>query len=361
MLIQCTKKLLDELNMQPMVVQEELPLFSWHANIITLNRRKTIVLVNDSNRYIIVLHALKAKDFKNIDEIIINSIRETLQAECIKGEIIEQFLTYSPGIIYAKTKDRSLVARMNKGCDCVFFYGDLLNTDSINQSAINLRASCYMVGDGKGNYICPNEMIYGDLEIFSKQSIFRCAAVELKITLGLENHTIWRKITVPYHITFKELHDIMQIVFDWRDYHLHEFYIFDGDQPIVNLVCSADAFEYPNDVPMILENDIKISEYISKYSRIQYNYDFGDNWQHYIEVGKIIEDYTQNFPVCLSGEGNAPPEDVGGEGGYDEFLEAIADPSHPEHKGMIDWAKMQWYRNFDIEIVNKRLKTSLKK
>ena len=35
---------------------------------------------------------------------------------------------------------------------------------------------------------------------------------------------------------------------------------------------------------------------------------------------------------CIA-EGNAcPPEDVGGAPGYEEFLDAINDPRHPEHK-----------------------------
>jgi len=54
MLIRCTKKLLDELKIKPNLELEEEPLFSWHANLLNINHRKTVVLVNDSNRYIIV-------------------------------------------------------------------------------------------------------------------------------------------------------------------------------------------------------------------------------------------------------------------------------------------------------------------
>ena len=74
MLIQCTKKLLDELNIKPSI-KEEKPFFSWHANLLTINRRKTVVLMNNKNRYIIVLHGLKAKDKKNIDSTIITAIK----------------------------------------------------------------------------------------------------------------------------------------------------------------------------------------------------------------------------------------------------------------------------------------------
>ena len=39
----------------------------WHTNLIRVNRRKAVVLVNDENRYVIILHGLKAKDFKRLD------------------------------------------------------------------------------------------------------------------------------------------------------------------------------------------------------------------------------------------------------------------------------------------------------
>lgn len=38
MLIQCTKKLLDHIKVKPATPEDKAPLFSWHANIITLNR-----------------------------------------------------------------------------------------------------------------------------------------------------------------------------------------------------------------------------------------------------------------------------------------------------------------------------------
>ena len=58
------KETLDELKIKEIIHIDKQSLFSWHANLITVNRRKTCVLVNDNNRYVIVLYELKAKDFK---------------------------------------------------------------------------------------------------------------------------------------------------------------------------------------------------------------------------------------------------------------------------------------------------------
>ena len=41
--------------------------------------------------------------------------------------------------------------------------------------------------------------------------------------------------------------------------------------------------------------------------------------------------------MTKSGAQACPPEDVGGIPGFYEFLEAIKDPKHPEHKSYMEW------------------------
>ncbi len=114
MLIRCTKKLLDKLNIKTGENIEGDPLFSWHANLITMSRRKAVVLVNDRNRYVIVLYGLKAKDFKELDDHIRQAIRETFQEEGIKNEIIEKYINHSKEIYYTKTKDTNSLSIVMK-------------------------------------------------------------------------------------------------------------------------------------------------------------------------------------------------------------------------------------------------------
>ena len=65
---------------------------------------------------------------------------------------------------------------------------------------------------------------------------------------------------------------------------------------------------------------------------ITYRYDFGDDWHHTITLESIVEGYPVGYPMLLEAEGNCPPEDVGGSGGFDYFLEAWNHPEHPEHE-----------------------------
>ncbi|MCK4797440.1 MAG: hypothetical protein KAT05_08670 [Spirochaetes bacterium] len=49
---------------------------------------------------------------------------------------------------------------------------------------------------------------------------------------------------------------------------------------------------------------------------MNYEYDFGDGWEHVIALEKII-DSAEKFKIkCIKGEMCCPPEDCGGIGGY---------------------------------------------
>jgi hypothetical protein len=42
--------------------------------------------------------------------------------------------------------------------------------------------------------------------------------------------------------------------------------------------------------------------------------------------------------VCIEGERARPPDDCGGVGGYEDFLEIIMNPDHEEYEPMLEWA-----------------------
>jgi hypothetical protein len=58
-------------------------------------------------------------------------------------------------------------------------------------------------------------------------------------------------------------------------------------------------------------------------SSFEYHYDFGDNWSHDILLESIsLAIPRKRYPTCVAGALSAPPEDVGGIGGYQRYLEA---------------------------------------
>lgn len=207
-------------------------------------------------------------------------------------------------------------------------------------------------------------------------------AYQVKISLIDSEPQIWRRIIIPADITFKRLHDTIQFSMGWHDYHLYEF---DFPQEKICITNDEESFEefkfystkYKDKkltkkedphgiIAKIVETTVrkaqtlKIDGYIEKNVPFDYIYDLGDYWQHTIELEKIIDDYEFGYPAILEGEGACPPEDVGGMGGYDEFLLAWNDPENPEHEAMRVWGESQNYREFDIALLNRLLKNLLK-
>ncbi|MDR0946564.1 MAG: plasmid pRiA4b ORF-3 family protein [Ruminococcus sp.] len=63
-------------------------------------------------------------------------------------------------------------------------------------------------------------------------------------------------------------------------------------------------------------NGHKLNEFISKFDRMNYVYDFGDDWIHEIKLIREIENYNEASPRLLEAASQTPPEDVGGQVGY---------------------------------------------
>jgi len=155
----------------------------------------------------------------------------------------------------------------------------------------------------------------------------------LKVTLDGIKPPIWRRIQVRGDASLFKLHKIIQASMGWEDYHLHQF------------IVGEDYYASPSpDDPWLMETKNEKRAKLFKIApaekaRFVYEYDLGDSWCHDIFVEKIFHpDEELKHPICLAGRRSRPPEDCGGIGGYDEFLEAIRDPKHPDHEDMLTWA-----------------------
>ncbi len=156
---------------------------------------------------------------------------------------------------------------------------------------------------------------------------------------------------VSESINLLELHDVIQAVFGWQDYHLHEF-------EIRGLRYGDPANDEYGEWDMQDEEKIRLREIgLVEGESFSYVYDFGDNWRHTIKLERIRPAAKgTRLPRCLAGERACPPEDVGGIGGYAGFLEALADASHPEHQSYLRWIGGAFDPGaFDLEDADARL------
>lgn len=179
--------------------------------------------------------------------------------------------------------------------------------------------------------------------------------IQFRITLHDIKPTIWRRIQVR-DCSLGELHRHIQAAMGWQDCHLHQFLIdgkFYGPT-------SVDDFG----VDMNDEDEVVLSEFLPKSGeriRWMYEYDFGDGWRHdLLFEGYPPIDKKTKYPLCLEGARACPPEDVGGFMGYVEYLEAVADPSHEQHKELIEWQGPFDPEGFDADETTRKMRQSIR-
>jgi len=99
-------------------------------------------------------------------------------------------------------------------------------------------------------------------------------------------------------------------------------------------VCYTDYLD--EELPAVLYDGMCVSDLLKeKGEKIIYRYDFGDDWEHTLELEELFTpDEGMDYRVFLDGERRCPPEDCGGVSGYYEMLRVLNDPTNPERRGL---------------------------
>ena len=177
---------------------------------------------------------------------------------------------------------------------------------------------------------------------------------QLKVTLRGIQPPIWRRLQVASDISLYQLHRLLQVAMGWMDCHLHEFA---RDQTLYG---TSDR-EFG--ITRLPEKKVRLLDVLLRpRDKMTYQYDFGDAWEHNIVLERILDPSAEtSYPICLAGERACPPEDCGGVPGYDELLEALADPEHPEHDHLMEWTGGGFDpERFDLEGTNRSIKPKQK-
>jgi len=180
---------------------------------------------------------------------------------------------------------------------------------------------------------------------------------QIKVTLRGAKPSVWRRIEVRGDATLGELHAIIQMAMGWTNSHLHHFIV--GKSPNLRFIGAPDQYEGDDLMDEENEDEIMISQVLSAAkSKITYEYDFGDSWEHEVALEKIMEaEAGAHYPRCIAGENACPPEDVGGVWGYVDFLQAINNPEHNQHEEFLEWVGGEFDpEEFDLDAVNELLK-----
>ena len=136
----------------------------------------------------------------------------------------------------------------------------------------------------------------------------------LRIDIAGATPPIWRRISVAADATFFHLHLAIQDAFLWESAHLHEFIIGPerSGRRIGHLMIGGTEPDF----------SVTLREVLGKRrKKLTYIYDFGDWWEHKIEVESLESvDPADPSPQCHAGKRVAPIEDCGGIYGFESLI-----------------------------------------
>ncbi|KAI9715002.1 MAG: hypothetical protein M1828_001109 [Chrysothrix sp. TS-e1954] len=163
-----------------------------------------------------------------------------------------------------------------------------------------------------------------------------------------EDPHVQRLLSIPASFTFAQVHEVLQVAFNWADCHMHRFAVWTSDfkgaymngmpcgpNGVKQYIKREDPFDLggeSNDTPAANDTNITLQDVYEdpKYGGravIGYEYDMGDSWMHVFSlVGRACPDGNPQMRApaglrvfCLAGEGHHVAEDCGGIPGWDEL------------------------------------------
>src|ERR1700687_3804412 len=155
----------------------------------------------------------------------------------------------------------------------------------------------------------------------------------LKITLDAVKPVVLRRVEVPLALRLDRLHLTIQAAMGWTNSHLYE--IRAGDVGWTTLYPDQD---WAGDFLDVCQARLRDGLADDGTKTLKYLYDFGDGWEHTINVERLIDPEPGIlYPRLIEATGRRPPEDVGGPWGYDDLLDAIHHPKHERHAELKEW------------------------
>lgn len=327
--LRCTAKLLDRLGVRHDADSDATPgnaLGDWYANLIRVGREQLVVVMNERTYLTLVLPARGIRD--SIHPGIVRALAELLRELAVPEAAIQREIGQMHPMAFARTASRSVVGAMNERAHLI---EHLWKDDRPLADIVTWLARLPMTSGPSEADLYPSRAAR---RLLGLDPMPAPPATVIRLHVSLEDlaPAIWRRVIVPDSITLPRLHRVLQVAMGWEDYHLHEF-DFGGARYGIPDDDHLDA-GLRGEKGMVVGDIVRTTGI----DRFTYIYDYGDDWRHRVVV-EAVEPNSAGFrwPRCTDGANRCPPEDVGGTGGYLEFLQALRDPTHALHRDMAAW------------------------
>ena len=367
MKIACTTKARELLKTSPFVdiaASKSPDFFSWHAHVYLHKRQKILLLINDLTGFPVVLYRPRVAQLKDFSTVAMDAIREAFLEYGVKPEHVDRYFEMAGQVELTGKTSRSVLSRLTEWKDIALFALSRCAFSPFVEGKLSQPAFSRKVFPlSWTNYDHPTDLLldaFGDAFKIDESELLDVEFFELKIQLMLQKHLVTRKVMVPANATLDNLHRVIQSVFGWANTHLHQFFfvrkesssIYEPKDIHIYTATSFDDLEYFDETkPYLIDASTTIKDALEQPYDLWYEYDFGDGWVHKITLEAVhrMPDRQYRF---LEAVGECPPDDVGGEGGYEAFLEVMADETHPEYEDLCEWYKAQTQHRRPLEHIN---------
>ena len=139
------------------------------------------------------------------------------------------------------------------------------------------------------------------------------AIYQLRLVLAGISPIIWRRLLVSSETTIAQLHQYIQVAFDWSGEHWHRFRIHGKDYGIAFLG-GIRLEDHPHAVPLSRFR-------LHPRESFRYEYDFIANWRVHIRLEQILPQDQRVLPVGVGGRAAAPGEEYAGALAYLQRLD----------------------------------------
>lgn len=162
--------------------------------------------------------------------------------------------------------------------------------------------------------------------------------LDIEVSLDQVTPRPWRRFLLRERASFLDLHHAIQHACGWEDAHLFAF------RNVGGAVVAGLATDFGFGPPDPDAAKVRAGDYLKRRWSVVYEYDFGDGWQHTVELKQAVNLEEKFVRRLLDGDRAFPPEDCGGVPGYADILAVVSGGEACYH----DTADLrEWYAGWD--------------
>ena len=170
--------------------------------------------------------------------------------------------------------------------------------------------------------------------------------VRLKITLDNVKPTVMRRIEVPVSVKLDTLHEMIQAIMPWDNYHGYDFRVRETCWGIP--MPEMEDFGFP----IADARNATLAHALSEpnFKTLRYIYDFGDDWRHTIKVERrFAAELWDSVSAPYRGQGPLSAGRLRRTVGLCRVSGGrMSDPHHPRHAELVGWLGRRDPNKIDI-------------